>query len=155
VYLETTIPSYLSARPTRDLIRAAHQKVTKDWWRNRRAFFDVYVSQLVHDEARAGDSEAAERRLRVIKGLPLLDITPEVVSLTRSLNQALKLPARAEADAAHIAISAVHSMEFLLTWNCVHIANAEMFDIISATCNSHGFTSPVICTPHELMGVSL
>jgi len=153
LYLETTVPSYLTAWPSRDLIRAGHQQITKEWWLKRRAGFDIYISQFVLDEAAAGDAEAARERLAALQGLPLLDLTDEVVDLAGALKSSLALPEKAVTDAAHIAIAAVHRMHFLLTWNCTHIANAEMFVGIEKACSERGFSSPVICTPEELMGV--
>jgi predicted nucleic acid-binding protein len=152
LYLETTVPSYLSAWPSRDLIRAGHQQITREWWETRRADFDIYISQLVLDEAGAGDAQAARDRLEVLQTLPLLDLTAEVTDLASDLKSELALPPKAITDAAHIAIAAVHGMDFLLTWNCTHIANAEMFSQIELACKERGFNAPVICTPEELMG---
>ena len=153
LYLETTVPSYLTAWPSRDLIRAGHQQLTKEWWQTRRAGFDIYISQFVLDEAAAGDAEAARERLAALQGLPVLDLSEPVVELAGALNASLALPQKAVTDAAHIAIAAVHGMHFLLTWNCAHIANAEMFAAIERACQEQGFSCPVICTPEELMGV--
>ena len=147
------MPSYLTAWPSRDLIRAGHQQLTKEWWQTRRAGFDIYISQFVLDEAAAGDAEAARERLAALQGLPMLDVSEEVVELARALNASLDLPEKAVTDAAHIATAAVHGMHFLLTWNCAHIANAEMFVAIERACREHGLSCPVICTPEELMGV--
>jgi predicted nucleic acid-binding protein len=152
LYLETTVPSYLTAWPSRDLIRAGHQQVTREWWQNRRGLFDIFISQLVVDEAAAGDSVAARERLAVLQDLPLLDITDDVTSLAAALVASLALPPKAVTDAAHIALAAVHGMRFLLTWNCTHIANAEMAVTIDRGCRENGFTCPVICTPEALMG---
>lgn len=153
IYLETTVPSYLTAWPSRDLIRAGHQQITKEWWQTRREHFDLYISQFVLDEAAAGDAEAARDRLATLHDLPLLDLTDEVGDLSAALVTSLALPAKAATDAAHIAIAAVHGMHFLLTWNCTHIANAEMAVAIETACRERGFSCPVICTPEELMGV--
>ena len=152
LYLETTVPSYLTAWPSRDLIRASHQQLTQEWWSRRRDDFEVFISQLVVDEAAAGDPVAAGERLAVLADLPLLDLTEEVSSLAAALVASLALPAKAATDAAHIAVAAVHGMHFLVTWNCTHIANAEMATSIQAVCRQQGFTAPVICTPEELMG---
>lgn len=152
LYLETTVPSYLTAWPSRDLIRAGHQQITREWWQVRRARFDIYISQFVLDEAGAGDSEAARERLAALRGFPLLDPTDEVVELAEALTASLVLPKQAVTDAVHIALAAVHGMHFLLTWNCAHIANAEMVPAIESACRERGFECPVICTPEELMG---
>ena len=152
VYVETSIISYLAARPSRDLITAAHQQVTHTWWQERRPEFDLYASQVVLDEAAAGDPEAATRRAGLLAELPLLDITAEVAELAAALIERVPLPARAGADAAHIAIAAYHRIDFLLTWNSAHIANAEMRPRIEQVCRESGFPAPALCTPDELMG---
>src|SRR5207249_3661148 len=140
---ETTVPSYLAAWPSRDLIRAGHQQITKEWWDNRRGDFDIFISQLVLDEAAAGDANAANDRIAILKDFPLLDLTEEVEKLAATLKTSLALPAKATTDAAHIAIAAVHEMHFLLTWNCTHIANAEMAVAIEQACQAGGFLCPV------------
>ena len=152
LYLKTTVPSYLTAWPSRDLIRAGHQQITREWWAHRRSDFEIFVSQLVIDEAGAGDAVAARERLAVLADVALLDLTGEVDALASALVTSLALPAKAATDAAHIALAAVHGMHFLLTWNCAHIANAEMAVAIESGCRDHGFVAPVICTPEELMG---
>ena len=152
MYVETSIISYLAARPSRDLIVAARQQVTHTWWRDRRRLFDLYVSQVVLNEARGGDPEAAERRVAVLAGLPVLDITPEVAELAAALIARVPLPPRAGADAAHIAVATYHAMDFLLTWNSAHIANAELRSSVEQVCRESGYRPPVLCTPDELMG---
>jgi predicted nucleic acid-binding protein len=152
LYLETTIPSYLTARPSRDLIVAGHQEITREWWEKRAAAFRLYISQLVIDEASAGDPAAARQRLKAIQELPLLDITPETAELAASILVAGKIPRKAATDAAHIAIAAVHGMDFLVTWNCIHIANAAIAKALAVICRQHGCECPVICTPEALMG---
>src|SRR5580700_10700982 len=152
LYLETKIPSYLTARPSRDLIVAGHQEITREWWEKRAAALRLYISQLVIDEASAGDPAAAHERLKALQNLPLLDITPDVAGLASSILAAGKVPRKAATDAAHIAIAAVHGMDFLVTWNCVHIANAAIARALAFICREHGCECPVICTPEELMG---
>jgi predicted nucleic acid-binding protein len=152
LYVETTIPSYLTSKPSRDLIIAGHQQITREWWETRRDAFQIYISQLVVDEAGAGDPAAARERLRVIEDFPLLDITPDVEMLAAGILASGLIPKRAATDAAHIAIAAVHGLDFLITWNCMHIANAIMVRAVAAVCRRHGFECPVICTPEELLG---
>ena len=152
LYMETTIPSYLTSWPSRDLIIAGHQQITKDWWKNRKGGFDIYVSQLVVDEAKAGDPNAAQERMEALKDLPLLDITSEVGTLAAGILASGVIPQKAATDAAHIAIASVHSMDFLMTWNCVHIANAIIAKSVAVICRQQGFECPVICTPEELLG---
>src|SRR5580704_11646807 len=152
LYLETTIPSYLTSRPSRDLIVAGRQQITRDWWDERRGAFQLYISQLVIDEVGAEDPAAARDRLRVLQDLPLLDITFEVAELAASMLASGTIPGKAATDAAHIAIAAVHGMDFLVTWNCVHIANATIAKSLASICREHACACPVICTPEELMG---
>ena len=152
VYVETSVLSYLAARPSRDLVTAARQQLTHEWWRRRRPHFEVYISQLVLDEAGAGDREAAARRAEFMVGLPLLDITSAAVAFARRLLAAVGLPPEAAADALHIAIAAAHGTEYLLTWNSAHIANAEYRPRVERACRAQGHEAPVLCTPDELMG---
>lgn len=152
LYLETTIPSYLTSRPSRDLIIAGHQQITREWWTRRRSQFDIYISQLVIDEAEAGDAASMRDRLKAIQGLPLLEITSEVEELAAAILASGAIPQRAATDAAHIAIAGVHRMDFLLTWNCAHIANAAIARAVAGVCRQSGYDCPVICTPEELSG---
>jgi hypothetical protein len=151
VYLETTIPSYLTAWRSPELIMAARQQITREWWDTRRHDFELFISQLVIDEASAGDPEAAARRLSVLAGIPLLQAQSETDELVKLLMRELSLPDRAATDAAHIAITVVSGIDFLLTWNCTHIANASLRHLIENSCIALGYPVPVICTPEELM----
>ena len=153
VYLETTIISYLAARPGRDLVTAAHQQVTADWWRDRRALFEVFVSGLVLEELRRGDPDAADRRKAIIDGIAVLGLGEPVGRLAHDLVEQKAIPQSAAADALHVAVAAVHQMDFLMTWNCTHINNAQMISRIREICELSGFECPVICTPEELSGV--
>ena len=152
VYIETSIVSYLTARPTSDLLAAAWQKTTVDWWDTRRSRFRLYTSRVVMEEAGRGNAEAAARRLEALAGIPLLAITDEVVALAKVLIQKGALPKNAIGDALHIATAAVHTMDYLLTWNCRHIDNAEMKPVVRGFCTACGYMCPEICTPQELMG---
>lgn len=152
VYLETTIPSYLTAWRSRDLIKAAHQEATHEWWDQRNKFM-LYISQLVVRESAGGDPEAARDRLRVLDDIPLLDLNEPAESLARDLVESGPVPAKAAVDALHIAIATVHGMDYLLTWNCSHIANATMRSEIELVCQRNGLIAPIICTPIELMEV--
>jgi hypothetical protein len=149
-YIETTIVSYLTARPSRDLVRAAEQEITREWWDGRQTF-ELFISQLVLDEAAAGDADAAALRLTALREAAILDTSEEAVSLGHRLLAAGGLPAKAAAEALHIAIAAVHGLDYLLTWNCTHIANARMRGKIEGICRSAGYDPPMLCTPFELM----
>jgi predicted nucleic acid-binding protein len=149
VYVETTIPIYLTAWPSLDLVRAAHQQITREWWA-RRGGFELYASRLVVQECQAGDAQAAADRLAALAGIPLLEQEPEVAELAEALLRDVPLPAKAAADALHIATAAAHGMQYLLTWNCTHIANVALRPQIEAVCRAAGFEPPLICTPEEL-----
>ena len=130
---------------------AANQNITTDWWDMRISEFDLFVSELVVVEAGLGNPKAAAKWMAIIEEIPALKITEEVRMLGRVLISEGPIPARAEIDAYHIAVATVNGIEFLLTWDCAHIANAVMRPVIEATCRRHGFEPPVICTPQELM----
>ena len=151
VYLETTIPSYLTAWPSRQAVMAGHQQTTKEWWDTQREDFELFASQFVIDEASLGDPDAARRRLEALANVPLLDISKEVYSLANGLVRRVPLPAKAAADSLHIAIATVNGMDYLLTWNCTHIANATLRGRIEMICRDCGYEPPVICTPEELL----
>lgn len=123
VYIETTVVSYLVSEPSRDLIIAGHQQITREWWERRRPNFDCVVSQFVLDEAAGGDARQAERRLAALRGLRLVAVTPAVIELAEELVRSGATPARAARDAYHVAVAAVHRLDYLVTWNCRHIAN--------------------------------
>lgn len=152
LYVETSIPSYLTAWPAHNLIAAAHQTMTRDWWEQRRASFQLFISQLVITEASAGDPGAARLRLDALAGIPLLPFTNEVEWIAGELERLGLVPPSAAADAFHIAFAAVHAMDYLLTWNCKHIANAERLPAIEEFLAENGFAVPFVCTPEELMG---
>jgi hypothetical protein len=153
VYIETTIISYLASRPSRDLLVAAHQQITHEWWDRRRRLFECYISQVVLEEVRAGDDDAARRRMETIGEFAVLEATPEAEALTRAIVRSRAIPKRAVRDAAHIGVAAVSDMDYLLTWNCRHLANGQIIRAVSEICAAYGYRMPVMCTPEELMGV--
>ena len=153
VYVETTLISYLAARPSRDLIVAGHQQITHEWWQISRHNFAVVSSQLVAGEAGAGDPEAADARLAFLAGLTLLEITEEALTLAQRLLQAKAIPQDFPEDALHVAVAVVNGIEYLLTWNYKHLANAGMRSKIETTCRELGYEAVIICTPEELMEV--
>ena len=150
VYVETTFVSYLTARPSRDVVIVGHQQITRDWWDKSRADFELCTSLLVLQEAGSGDPDAAQERLDILKSMILLDTTESAVILAEELVRARALPVKAADDALHIAIAASQKIPYLLTWNCRHMANATMRPVIEATCASKGYKAPIICTPEEL-----
>jgi hypothetical protein len=151
VYIETTIVSYLTAWPSRDVVRLSHELLTRDWWNDERSRFELYASELVIRESSAGDATAAAERLKALAELPLLAITDEALKLAQQLAAALALPERARADAAHVAIAATNGISFLLTWNCKHLANGMLTDRIERACRAANVEPPRIVTPEQLM----
>ena len=151
VYIETSIVSYLAARPSRDLITAAHQQLTAQWWATRRTAFRLHISELVVQEASDGDPDSAQRRLALLEGIPAIAVTADALSFARSLLENRVVPRSAETDALHIAVAAAGGMEYLLTWNCRHIANAQIRGKIEGLARLRGFEPPILCTPEELM----
>jgi hypothetical protein len=152
VYIETTIPSYLVAKPSRDLLLAAHQQLTGEWWAYRRPVFDLYISELVLEECRAGDAFLATRRIEVLANIPVLAFTREVLELAEILISEGPIPRKAAGDALHIAVAAAYACEYLLTWNCRHMANAEIQRAARPVARGKGWDLPIVCTPEELMG---
>ncbi|XCN71261.1 MAG: type II toxin-antitoxin system VapC family toxin [Candidatus Electrothrix aestuarii] len=151
VYIETSIPSYLTARPSRDIRASAWQQITGQWWDEVRPAYELFTSELTVVEAAAGNSEAAARRLEAIADLGRLPIDEEAKELAELLIAKGGIPAAAEADALHVAVAAVHHIDYLLTWNCRHIDNAANKPIIRKICTETGYICPEICTPMELM----
>jgi len=151
-YIETSFVSYLTARLSRDLVTAARQQITQEWWRKRRQDFELVTSQLVLDEASQGDVDVARQRLALLENLVLLQVTPEAEVLAHAIISEGVLPDRAFSDALHIAVATVHEVDYLVTWNCAHIANAEIMPRVGRTCAALGFNLSFICTPDELLG---
>lgn len=152
VYIETSILSCLTARPSRDLIVAGQQQITAEWWENAKEEYKLFVSTVVIEEASGGDAEAAEWRLESIVEMDALNVTDNAVQLAALLIQKGAMPSKAVQDALHVAIACVHRIQYLLTWNYRHLANATMREAINQICREAGYTAPVICTPVELGG---
>ena len=150
-YIETSVVSYLTARQSRDVVVAAYQEVTREWWRTAIDRFNLVASELVVTEAGGGHTDAASARLAVLKPVTLLDITENSEALTRRLLDLGAVPLQAAADAAHIAIAVTNGVDYLITWNFKHIANAAMRSRIERVCRQAGYEPPVICSPNELM----
>lgn len=151
VYIETSFVSYLTAKTSSDIHQLSRQIESQQWWDNDREQFDLFTSDVVVREASKGDAEAAAKRRTILSLLTALEITPDAIALSRDLIEQQLLPAAASEDALHIAISATHGMDFLLTWNCKHLANAVICRKVYQHLSIHGYQPPVICTPAELM----
>jgi len=152
VYIETSILGYLTARSTKNLILAANMEITKDWWEFRRSVFTLYTSEAVLDEVAQGDAEIATQRLDILRDFPLLELNQAVQVLAAQFLTRSNLPPKAKVDAIHIAAATVHGMDYLLTWNCKHIANAQIQGKLAEISLDVGYVLPVLCTPNELMG---
>ncbi len=151
LYVETSVLSYLTARRSSDVVVAAHQQITREWWETCGDRFDLVASELVAQEAGTGDEQAMRERLEILGTITLVEASEDALALARQLVVSGPLPQRAAEDALHIAIAATNGIEYLVTWNCRHIANATMRGQIQAVCRSAGYEPPIICTPEELL----
>ena len=153
VYIETSIIGYLTARSRNDVIFQARQELTRSWWESSRDDYELVTSQLVLDEAGSGDANASAERSQLLVGIPLLaSADPQVDSLADALLSAHLLPEKARSDAEHVAIATVHRVDYLLTWNCKHIANAATLPAVYRLLGGRGYTPPLIVTPEEFSG---
>lgn len=151
VFIETTIPSYHVARRARDIVHAARQELTIEWWASRRSAYELYTSQPVLDEAARGEETMAVARIELLREIPLLTINEAVTSVAEKLIERGIIPERVADDALHISCAAVHGMDYILTWNCRHIANPHNQRRIRETLSAQGYEVPVICTPEEFL----
>ena len=151
VYIETSVMGYLTARSTKNLIVAGNIETTRYWWQNRRQDFDLYISQVVLDEVAKGDTAIALKRLEILNGLPLIGLNQAVRNLSAEFLLRSNLPPKASDDAVHIAAATVHGIDYLLTWNCKHIANAQIQRKLAEISLDLGYELPIICTPYELL----
>jgi len=152
LYLETSVVSYMVARPSRDVLVVAHQQITREWWADRLGSFEVYVSDVVLLEAEQGDPAAARERVQLIAPFPVLALTADAERLASVYLREMPLPATALRDALHMAIASLNGMEYLVTWNCRHIAHGRIKRRLQEINGCEGMESPVICTPEELGG---
>jgi hypothetical protein len=152
VYIESSIVSYLASRPSRDVVVAARQAISHDWWNSHRHRFDLRISGLVEEEIGRGDGGAAQRRMSWVAGIPSLAVSDAAVELAERLLLGGAIPAGSENDALHVAIAAAQGADYLLTWNFRHINNAERKSAIAGVVESFGFVCPHICSPEELGG---
>ncbi len=142
----------MTARPTDNLILAANIKITQDWWDECRSSLVLYTSEIVEDEAAKGDSAIAAQRLNLLQSLIFLDLTEEAIELAQEFLQQSNLPPKASNDALHMALATVYGLNYLLTWNCKHMANAQIQRKLSQISLELGYKLPFVCTPYELMG---
>lgn len=152
IYIETSVASYLTARPSAEIVAQSRQILTKKWWGRRRHDHQLFTSEFVLDESARGDAALARERIKALEGIPLLAILPEAFVLAEDLLSQSILPAKAHLDALHISLAAVHEIEYLLTWNCRHIANAQILPAVYRAIELHGYAAPFICTIEEMLG---
>jgi predicted nucleic acid-binding protein len=155
LYIETSVISYYTARPSRDLIAAGHQQITQQWWQEQLSWYEPYISEVVHEEISRGDAPAVELRLKAVQGFARLVVTPDVTTLARKYYDALDLPDKARLDALHLALAVQHGMDYLVSWNFAHIVGARPRGIIQKINYRMHMETPVICTPEELAEGSL
>ncbi|MSR58547.1 MAG: PIN domain-containing protein [Planctomycetaceae bacterium] len=151
VYIETSIVSYLRQRPSSQVVMAARQLLTHQWWDDERGNYELVTSQFVLDEASAGDPVLAAERLQSLDGIPLLPRDPQIGVIANEIMSRAILPPKASMDALHIAVVAHHRIQYLLTWNCKHIANAKFLPRIHDLLLDLGYPIPIICTPEEMV----
>jgi predicted nucleic acid-binding protein len=150
VYIETSVVSYLTARPSPNALVASCQQITAEWWSRQHGKFELFTSELVNVEAGMGDPILAAARLQILTRLPVLRLTDPAVSLANVLIRKRALPDQAQADALHIAIATIHQIQYLATWDCRHINNPAIKPAIRTICRQEGFICPEFCTPLEL-----
>ncbi len=153
VYIETSVVSYFTSRPSRDIIVLAYQEITRQWWPKAVKRFDVFISEVVVEEAGAGDPGAAKKRLAELKDFQHLELNEKVEKMAQVYIEQLDIPQKAIRDAVHIAVASVHNIDYLVTWNCTHLANAEIIKRLIKINKRYSVRTPIICTPGELMGV--
>ncbi|MBM4032533.1 MAG: type II toxin-antitoxin system VapC family toxin [Planctomycetes bacterium] len=151
VYIETTVVSYYTGRPSRDLLIAARQEATHELWPRLSSEFQTYISAVVHDEASGGDAQESDKRLKALGAFGVLHIAPEARALGRALVEGKAIPEEHPEDALHIAVAAVNGMDFLLTWNFAHINNPFTRLMIRQIVENAGYRCPEICSPEDFL----
>jgi predicted nucleic acid-binding protein len=151
LYIETSIVSYLRQKPSSQVVMAARQLLTHQWWTDERSKYQLVISQFVIDEASAGDPTLAAERLSALTGVPLLPLDSDIAEIADEIMARTILPPKARTDALHIAVVAHHRVQYLLTWNCRHIANGRILPRIHAVLTDMGIPIPTICTPEEMV----
>ncbi|MBN1974087.1 MAG: type II toxin-antitoxin system VapC family toxin [Sedimentisphaerales bacterium] len=151
VYIESSVISYYTSRRSRDIIVAAHQEITLEWWEKALPSFDAFVSQIVYEEISRGDPKSAQKRLEAIKEFQVLEMSPELAELAERYYLVLDIPEKARNDAFHLALAVYNGMDYLVTWNCTHIAAGRVISIVQTINDEFGYQTPIICTPEELM----
>jgi hypothetical protein len=152
VYIETTIPSFATARPSRDIIIAGRQAATIQFWENERHKYNLFISQYVIDECSLGNPEAAQRRLEFLWGIPVIPKTDQTLALANTYQHLLGIPDRSKIDCFHLASCTVAEIDYLLSWNCAHLG-IRTFVKIQAYNDKLGIATPLLLTPESLMDI--
>lgn len=153
VYVESSVISYYAAKPSRDLIVAAHQQITHEWWEIVRPQVECFVSPFVIQEISLGDEEAAKKRNNAIREFPVLEINREIQEIAQKYFVALTIPDKAKLDASHLAVAVWHEMDYVLSWNCKHIVSGRVKKVLENINDKLNLKTPILCTPEELMEV--
>jgi len=151
VYIETTVVSYYTGRPSRDIVISARQEETRGVWPSLLEAYDTYISALVYEEVENGDSEAAQKRLEAIEPFPVLDVDEEAYNLAQTIIKEQAIPTEYPEDALHIAVAATNGIDLIVTWNFAHINNPFKRMMIRQIVENSGYICPEICSPEELM----
>ena len=150
VYVEATVISYLTARPSRDLTAAARRLATTEWWDIQRPHFELFTSILSMEAAQRDHQWVDARHLDALDGITKLPIADEATTLANALTHRRELPRISRSDSVQVAVAAVFGIEYLMTWNFETLANTVTMPVIRETCEKEGLRSPVICSPDEL-----
>lgn len=153
VYIETSVISYLTSKPSRDIIISGHQQITNEWWIKSRSKFRNYISEFVIDEISKGDKIASKKRLNSVNNIQILEYVNIIDDLAISYAKLLSIPDKAKLDAFHLAIAVYYEIDFLLSWNCKHIANAVVLSKLRDYNQNNNLFTPILCTPLELLEV--
>ncbi|MYC78679.1 type II toxin-antitoxin system VapC family toxin [Candidatus Poribacteria bacterium] len=153
IYIETSVISYLTSRPSSNAGIRGCQYFTRYWWENfAEQQFELVSSPIVQQEVSLGDRGASQKRLDVLEKLTLLDTPREALNfLSDDLINAGALPLKARIDSFHIAITAINNVQYLATWNFKHIANINKIPLIQQVCRKAGYQPPILCTPQQLL----
>ena len=150
VYLETSVISYLTSKPSQNIVTLANQQVTRQWWEKERNLYDLFISGSVLDEISQGDAKASSSRLEKVKEIKVLSIDNQVQELSNLFIESRLIPPKSYEDALHLSYTIVQKIDILLTWNCKHLANLEILRMLQNICNPLNLTLPDICTPYML-----
>lgn len=155
IYIETTVVSYFTSRPSRDVITAARQESTRALWPRLISDYESYVSALVLEEAGQGDEDQIQKRLQAVKSFKVLDTDDAARVLAEKIIKGHGIPKKYPEDAIHIAVAAVNGIDVLITWNIAHMNNPFTRALVRRIVEEAGYRCPEICSPDELLEAEL